>query len=342
MIRVIDVTQHYSVRPLPRRVSLEIDHGEMVSILGPNGMGKSTLLGVMAGVIQPQKGWVEIDGLRRYGSADEELAIRKRVYFLPDHPWLPKNRTGREYLFGVGRIYGRDDDRLLDHVERLLRLFELLREGDWPIRSRRRAGPPDCGNARGAGGGVRHGSGLAPAGLVRGSVGRGTRTIAPSADARQCRALFRRDAAMSRPTLIRRLIAWIRVAAPPPWAPLLLLPVLAYEAAYGWIWWRAGSMPELLKPRDGFWMFAALVLGGYRAWAYHPLFHTGYRNWLRLTPWTSRLPLVVGPLQLVPQDLIWLGVGLLAWHDPQISRLNLPLYALAFDGISSPCARQHE
>ncbi|HEX5445082.1 MAG TPA: AAA family ATPase, partial [Pirellulales bacterium] len=37
--------------------------------------------------------------------------------------------------FGVGRIYGRDDDRLLDHVERLLRLFELLREGDWPIRS---------------------------------------------------------------------------------------------------------------------------------------------------------------------------------------------------------------
>lgn len=135
MIRVIDVTQHYSVRPVLRHVSLDIEHGEMVSILGPNGMGKSTLLGVMAGVIQPQKGWVEIDGLRRYASADEELAIRKRVYFLPDHPWLPKNRTGREYLFGVGRIYGRDDDRLLDHVERLLRLFELVREGDWPIRS---------------------------------------------------------------------------------------------------------------------------------------------------------------------------------------------------------------
>ncbi|HJT30613.1 MAG TPA: hypothetical protein VJ783_01005 [Pirellulales bacterium] len=133
---------------------------------------------------------------------------------------------------------------------------------------------------------------------------------------------------MIRPTLIRRLLAWIRVAAPPPWTPLLLLPVVAYEAVYGWIWWRAGPMPELLKPRDGFWMFAAFVLGGYRAWAYHPLFHTGYRNWLRLTPWTSRLPLVVGPLQLLPQDLVWLGVGLLAWHDPQISRLNLPLYFL--------------
>jgi ABC-2 type transport system ATP-binding protein len=135
MIRVVEVTQHYSVRPVLRHVSLEIDRGEMVTILGPNGMGKSTLLGVMAGVIQPQKGFSEIDGLRRYGSADEESAIRKLVYYLPDHPWLPKTRTGREFLFGVGRIYGRDDDRLLDHVERLLRLFDLVREGDWPIRS---------------------------------------------------------------------------------------------------------------------------------------------------------------------------------------------------------------
>jgi ABC-2 type transport system ATP-binding protein len=135
MIRVVDITQHYSVRPVLRHVSLEIDQGELVTILGPNGMGKTTLLGVMAGVIQPQKGYAEIEGLRRYSSADEELEIRKLVYYLPDHPWLPKNRTGREFLFGVGRIYGLDDDRLFDHVERLLRLFELAREGDWPIRS---------------------------------------------------------------------------------------------------------------------------------------------------------------------------------------------------------------
>lgn len=123
------------MRPVLRHVSLEIDQGELVTILGPNGMGKTTLLGVMAGVIQPQKGYAEINGLRRYSSPDEELEIRKLVYYLPDHPWLPKNRTGREFLFGVGRIYGLDDDRLFDHVERLLRLFELTREGDWPIRS---------------------------------------------------------------------------------------------------------------------------------------------------------------------------------------------------------------
>ncbi|HEX7379286.1 MAG TPA: ABC transporter ATP-binding protein [Pirellulales bacterium] len=135
MIRAVDLTQHYSVRPVLRGVSLDVEQGEMVTILGPNGMGKTTLLGVLAGVIQPQKGHVEINGLRRYRSPEEELQIRRLVYYLPDHPWLPKNRTGREFLFSVGQIYGLEFDRLFDHVERLLRLFDLAHEGDWPLRS---------------------------------------------------------------------------------------------------------------------------------------------------------------------------------------------------------------
>lgn len=135
MIRVVDVVHHYGVRPVLRRVNLEIRSGELVAILGPNGMGKSTLLGVMAGVLAPLKGHIEIDGLRRRASADDELAIRRRVVYLPDHPWLPKNRTGREFLLAVGRLYSVDDERLMDHTDRLLQLFDLVKEGDWPIRS---------------------------------------------------------------------------------------------------------------------------------------------------------------------------------------------------------------
>lgn len=135
MIRLTGVTQHYGVRPVLEDVSLLIETGERVVVLGPNGMGKTTLLGVMAGVLSPQHGEVEIDGLARRSSADAELAIRRRVVYLPDHPWLPKNRTGREFVLAVGRLYGLDETRLLDHAERLLALFELSREGDWPISS---------------------------------------------------------------------------------------------------------------------------------------------------------------------------------------------------------------
>ena len=134
-IVVHQVTQHYGVRPVLRSVDLRIEAGELAAIVGPNGMGKSTLLGVIAGVHSPQKGWVEIDGLRRRRTVDEELAIRKQVVYLPDHPWLPVSKTGREFLLGVGGLYDVEADRLLEHIDRLLAVFELSREGDWPIRS---------------------------------------------------------------------------------------------------------------------------------------------------------------------------------------------------------------
>ena len=135
MIQLVDVTQHYGVRPVLRRVSLEVDSGELVAILGPNGMGKTTMLGVIAGVLQPQNGHVRIDGLVRRSSVEDELAVRKKVFYLPDHPWLPVNRTGREHLLAVGNLYDVEADRLIGHVDRLLRLFDLTTEGDWPIRS---------------------------------------------------------------------------------------------------------------------------------------------------------------------------------------------------------------
>lgn len=135
MIRLENVTQHYGVRPVLRRINLTIPNGSLVAIIGPNGMGKSTLLGVLAGTLSPQQGSVTIDGLIRKSSVEAELAIRRSTIYLPDKPWLPKNRTGREFLIGVGRLYGRTDDDLLNHVDRLLRVFELEREGEWPIRS---------------------------------------------------------------------------------------------------------------------------------------------------------------------------------------------------------------
>ena len=133
MIRLVDVTQHYGIRPVLRGVSLNIQQGELVVVVGPNGMGKSTLLGVMAGVLSPQHGYCEINGLRRRGSVEDERAIRRQTIFLADHCWLPKERTPREFLIGVGQLYGISDDRLLDHAPQLLSLFELNDQADQRI-----------------------------------------------------------------------------------------------------------------------------------------------------------------------------------------------------------------
>lgn len=133
MIEVHNVTQHYGVRPVLQGVDLTINGGELVALMGPNGMGKSTLLGVMAGVLWPQQGYVEIDGIRRRSSVENELTIRRKVAYLPDDPWIPPARTGREYILAVGRLYDVPDERLLNHAERLLDLFHLSENGDSPI-----------------------------------------------------------------------------------------------------------------------------------------------------------------------------------------------------------------
>jgi ABC-type multidrug transport system ATPase subunit len=135
VIELFEVTQHYGVRPVLRGVSLRVERGELIVVLGPNGMGKSTLLGVMGGVLSPQQGKVVIDGRCRRSSVEDELAIRKETVYLPDQPWLPGNRTGREFLLAVGRLYDVEDLRLMGHVEQLLDLFDLSEVADSPLRT---------------------------------------------------------------------------------------------------------------------------------------------------------------------------------------------------------------
>lgn len=135
MIRVVNVTQHYGVRPILRDLSLEVQGGELLVLMGPNGMAKSTLLSVMAGLLTPQRGYVEIEGKVRRSSVEAEREIRRRVVYLPDQAWLPLLQTGREFLMSVGQLYAVEDLRLMDHVDRLLDLFQMKEHADTPIRS---------------------------------------------------------------------------------------------------------------------------------------------------------------------------------------------------------------
>lgn len=135
MIKVADVTHHYGVRPMLQRVSLQVQRGELVALMGPNGSGKSTLMSVMAGALWPLKGSVEIDGKRRRSSDEAEAAIRRQSVYLPAEPWLPLASTGREWLLGVGRVWDIEVDHLIDHVDRLLALFDLAEKGDSPMHS---------------------------------------------------------------------------------------------------------------------------------------------------------------------------------------------------------------
>lgn len=135
MINVVNVWHHYGIKPVLKDISLKVEAGELVAVMGPNGMGKSTLLALMAGVLWPFKGYIEINGHRRRNSIEEEIEIRKKVVYLPDNPYLPLYSTGREFLLAVGRLYEIEEEHLMEHIEQLIKLFDLHDNADSPIRS---------------------------------------------------------------------------------------------------------------------------------------------------------------------------------------------------------------
>ena len=135
MIRVEKVWHHYGIRPVLKNVSLHVGKGELVAVMGPNGMGKSTLLALIGGLLSPLKGYVEIDGLRRRSSIEAEIAIRKKMVYLPAQAYLPPDVTGREYLLAIGRLYDVEEERLMQQTDKLLAIFDLDKHADSIIQS---------------------------------------------------------------------------------------------------------------------------------------------------------------------------------------------------------------
>lgn len=123
---------------------------------------------------------------------------------------------------------------------------------------------------------------------------------------------------------------WLREVLPPSWAVVLSgVLVLVVELATGALaigyQTAPGVADELHRPaRICLWSVLA-AYGCYRALAKHPIFQSAYVAFLKTTPWSSGKPLPLGPVQLVPQDLVVVALPLLllAWHAPEQSPAGL-------------------
>ncbi len=125
MIKIENVSHHFFADYILRDVNLEVKKGELMVLMGPNGMGKSTLLSVVAGLFTPFKGKAIINGLERRDKMEEELSIRQQTFYLPDQAWIPHMKTGREYLLMTGKAYGLDPVETYEHAAKLIELYDL-------------------------------------------------------------------------------------------------------------------------------------------------------------------------------------------------------------------------
>ncbi len=94
-IRVRHLWHRYGNRDVLRDVTFDVGHGEIFGFIGPNGAGKTTTIRVMATLLEPMAGRVEIDGIDVTMDPEE---VRRIIGYMPDHAGVYDRITVREYL----------------------------------------------------------------------------------------------------------------------------------------------------------------------------------------------------------------------------------------------------
>ncbi len=132
MIHLRELTKNYGKFVAVDRLNLEIPKGQLFGLLGPNGAGKTTTLRMIAGILRPTTGSIEIGG---DNIVSDPMKAKARLGFIPDRPFIYEKLTGGEFLRFVAGLYGQDGDDLEQRIDRWLDLFELSTWKDELIES---------------------------------------------------------------------------------------------------------------------------------------------------------------------------------------------------------------
>ncbi|MEP6752608.1 MAG: ATP-binding cassette domain-containing protein [Candidatus Dormiibacterota bacterium] len=127
MIRVEGLRKSFGDVRAVDGVDLQVERGELLVLLGQNGAGKSTTLRCLGGILRPDAGLIELDGLRLPEKLD---AVRARLGVVPDQARLYGRNTAPEYLDRFGYLYGVPEAERRTKIAALLERFELADRAD--------------------------------------------------------------------------------------------------------------------------------------------------------------------------------------------------------------------
>ena len=123
-LEVIELSKSYNKKEAVKNISFKINRDEIIGILGPNGCGKTTTIGMILGLLKPTKGKVLING---FEIETKRVDLLNNLNFISPYIELPKKLTVKQNLEVYGRLY--DVKNLSSRIEYLadkLRLDEII------------------------------------------------------------------------------------------------------------------------------------------------------------------------------------------------------------------------
>ena len=124
-IEINSLNKKYKNALAVKNINFKIEKGSIVGLLGPNGCGKSTTIGMMLGLIKPTSGKVIINNKNIENNRTDLL---QKINFISPYIELPKKLTIEENLKVYGRMYGVKNlnEKIVELTERLNLKFFLL------------------------------------------------------------------------------------------------------------------------------------------------------------------------------------------------------------------------
>jgi len=127
MIKLIEVETFYGKAHVLKRVSLELKEGEIATLIGANGAGKSTTLKTISGVLHPLSGTIELMG-KRVERLSPMKIVRMGVSHVPEGRRVFPDMMVIENLQMGAFVLGNDKKKIEKALERVYQLFPVLKE----------------------------------------------------------------------------------------------------------------------------------------------------------------------------------------------------------------------
>ena len=122
MIRVESLTRTYGDLTAVDQVSFEIRTGEIVGLLGHNGAGKTTIMKMLTGYLEPTGGCIEINGL---DISTKRATVQRQIGYLPENDPLYYEMTVIDYLDYAATLHGIPDTERTDRIREAIAQTEL-------------------------------------------------------------------------------------------------------------------------------------------------------------------------------------------------------------------------
>ena len=123
-IEVINLSKNYKSKEAVRNISFKINENEIIGLLGPNGCGKTTTIGMILGLLKPSSGKILINGM---DIEKNKISILHKINFISPYIELPKKLKVKQNLIIYGKLYNiKNLNEHINYLAEKLRLTELL------------------------------------------------------------------------------------------------------------------------------------------------------------------------------------------------------------------------